>query len=55
MMGQEGVADDVRALWFEVCSEHVKDHVPQGVQELQAAVTKAGEGLCVLVCVCVCV
>ncbi len=42
MMGQDVVQEDVRALWFEVCQEHVKDHVPADVHELQIAVGKAG-------------
>lgn len=43
MMGQERVKDDVRELWFDVCNETVTDHVPRGLQELQAATVKAGK------------
>lgn len=53
MMGMGKVGEDVRSLWFEVTAPHVKERVPQGVQELQTAVQKAGAAVCARAVGCV--
>jgi hypothetical protein len=42
MMGMESVPEDVQGLWLEVRQEHIKDHLPEDLFDLQNAVVKAG-------------
>jgi hypothetical protein len=44
MMGMDQVPEDVQGLWLEVRQEHIKDHLPEDLFDLQNAVVKAGAG-----------